>query len=132
MTRKLTRRITAVTDSEVDPLLTLVARGIALREGEVGRMSDDNDPDHEFEVAVADEMSSIENHLQRTPAQSLAGLLGKLRWLVNYLSETADPMPTLDEAYDWEGIGTHLDNMIVSAWADAERLIGVGGKGRAA
>jgi hypothetical protein len=76
------------------------------------------DPD-----AVIDALWDIEDELRATPADDLAGLLAKLRWLVNNLSSDINySPPTLDEAYTWEDGDDDIKDMIVSAWADAERL----------
>ena len=61
--------------------------------------------------------------MRATPADDFAGLLAKLRWLVKNLCEDIEyTPPTLDEAYAWSDGSNDIQRMIVSAWADAERL----------
>jgi hypothetical protein len=80
--------------------------------------------------ARVDEICDIQRKICRTPARTLDGLLAKLRWAVDNISDEADPeIPTLQDAYDFDGADWSL-RMLASIWADAERLLA--GKGGAA
>ena len=92
----------------------------------------DEKAENEAEEARSAELDDIEDKIAESPARTLEGLLAKLRWLVDNMSEDATPdLPTLDTAYEWSG-ENRTDYIVARAWADAERLIGGGGKGGAA
>ena len=84
------------------------------------------DPD-----ADLDEQDDIEDSLQRTPARAVGELLAKIRWLVDNLPRDAalPDLPTLETAYSWTGSEYRHEPMVVSIWADAERLLGGGRDG---
>jgi hypothetical protein len=71
----------------------------------------------------------LEDKMRATPAQSLAGLLAKLRLLADELQRDHKPRLTIANAYRWNPETCHdlVQCMIASIWADAERLIGKGG-----
>jgi hypothetical protein len=75
--------------------------------------------------AMTEARWAVEDELRATPADDLAGVVAKLRWLVNNLcTDIGYVPPTLDEAYTWEDGDDDIQRMIVSVWADAERLAG--------
>lgn len=62
-----------------------------------------------------------------TPAATVADVLAKLRWVVGQLDiDIFSEAPHLAEAYQWEGGSGDGESMIVSVWADMERLFGGG------
>jgi len=83
-----------------------------------------------YDEAMSDELRAVEHELEDTPAESLSGILAKLRWAVAaLLSGDGDPdLPTLENAYSWRGDG-QLATVVARIWADAERLLGARGDG---
>jgi hypothetical protein len=78
--------------------------------------------------AMTEARWAVEDELCATPSDDLAGLVAKLRWLVNNLcSDIGYARPTLEEAYTREDGGDDIERMVVSVWADAERLAKKGG-----
>jgi hypothetical protein len=87
-------------------------RDAAVREAEAGVDGEE----------LAAETTLVERKLQATPSEDFAGLLAKLRWISEHVTElVTDDAPTLANAYVWDG-DDEVQRMIVSAWADAERL----------
>jgi hypothetical protein len=89
-----------------------------------GEACEDDDDDSE-----PSEGEEINNEMTSTPAVNVGDVLAKLRWVMGHLDgDLFSDAPTLAEAYDWSS-ATDAEAMIVSVWADMERLFGNGEDG---
>lgn len=86
----------------------------------------------EREEAVTEELCAAWDAMSATPAESIADMMVKLRFLMEILFPYAGrPRPTIAQCYDPAYGDEHedelSDKLVMSLWADAQRLAGAEG-----
>jgi hypothetical protein len=74
---------------------------------------------------ACDRYRDFSERIATTPANSLVGVVVKLRFMLRY-TDAQEALPSMADAYEYDGGGgDEADRLAVSAWADLERLSGL-------